>query len=142
MSWRSEKDSVFRSLVAAVVRSTRSCGKWRKSDTSTNRRGAAGIVGEELRRRVPMGQRTVRQAPFRVLVGANMPAVLVELGSLADPDDERRLTSARFQNNVVEAIVASILRFRDYLERTGRAMANTAGRHGAAGTTLFQVRYQ
>ena len=103
---------------------------------------AAGIVGEELRRRVPMGQRTVRQAPFRVLVGANMPAVLVELGSLADPDDERRLTSARFQNNVVEAIVASILRFRDYLERTGRAMANTAGRHGAAGTTLLQVRYQ
>ena len=103
---------------------------------------AAKIVAEELQRRVPMGPRAVQQAPFRVLVGTNMPAVLVELGSLADPDDERRLTSARFQNNVVEAIVASILRFRDYLERTGRAMANTAGRHGTAGRTLLQVRDQ
>ena len=103
---------------------------------------AAEIVAEELQRQVSMGPRAVQQAPFRVLVGANMPAVLVELGSLADPDDERRLTSARFQNNVVEAIVASILRFRDYLERTSRTMANTAGRHGAAGRTSLQVRDQ
>ena len=71
-----------------------------------------------------------------------MPAVLVELGSLADPDHERRLTSARFQNNVVEAIVASILRFRDYLETTSRVIANTAGRLGAAGPTSLQVRDQ
>ena len=103
---------------------------------------AAEIVAEELQRRVPMGPRAVQQAPFRVLVGANMPAVLVELGSLADPDHERRLTSARFQNNVVEAIVASILRFRDYLETTGRVIANTAGRLGAAGPTSLQVRDQ
>ncbi len=79
----------------------------------------AEIVEQELRHRVPMSRRPVRHAPFRVLVGANMPAVLVELGSLSAPEEERRLTSAAFQNAVVEALVASILRFRDYIELVG-----------------------
>ena len=86
---------------------------------------AAEIVAEELRRRVPMGLGTVQQAPFRVLVGANMPAVLVELGSISDPADERRLTGTGFRNNVVEALVASVLRFRDYLERSSRTAGGT-----------------
>jgi N-acetylmuramoyl-L-alanine amidase len=59
----------------------------------------------------------VQQAPFRVLVGANMPAVLVELGSLADPENEYRLTGAPFRNAVAEALLASIQRFGVELER-------------------------
>ena len=92
----------------------------------------AEIVEQELEHRVPMSPRSVHQAPFRVLVGANMPAVLVELGSLSDPIEESRLTSAVFQNAVVEAVVASILRFRDYLERAGETEPNLAGSSGAA----------
>ena len=76
------------------------------------------IVEEELRQRIEMSPRPVQQAPFRVLAGANMPAVLVELGSISDPEEERRLTSARFQNAVADAVVASILRFRTYLEQS------------------------
>ena len=94
---------------------------------------AAEIVAEELRRRVPMGLGTVQQAPFRVLVGANMPAVLVELGSISDPADERRLTGTGFRDNVVEALVASVLRFRDYLERSSRTAGGT---DSAAATAL------
>ena len=78
----------------------------------------ARIVHSELNRRIPMSARGVQQAPFRVLVGANMPAVLIEMGFISNREDERRLSSARFQNAVVDALVASILRFRDYLERT------------------------
>jgi len=81
---------------------------------------AAKIMAEELSRRIPMGSSAVQQAPFRVLVGANMPAILVELGSISDPVDELRLTSSNFQNRVVEALVAGILRFRDYLEASSR----------------------
>ena len=77
----------------------------------------AGIVDAELRRRVVMSPRPVQQAPFRVLVGANMPAVLVELGSLADPENELRLTSAPFRNAVAEALLAGIQRFGVELER-------------------------
>lgn len=87
----------------------------------------AAIVEAELRRRVVMSPRPLRQAPFRVLVGANMPAVLVELGSIADPDDESRLAGAPFQTDVVDALVASIRRFGDAVERAARRGNPAAG---------------
>jgi N-acetylmuramoyl-L-alanine amidase len=77
----------------------------------------ARIVHSELNRRIPMSAREVQEAPLRVLVGANMPAVLIEMGFISNGTDERRLASARFQEAVVDALVGSILRFRDYLER-------------------------
>ena len=77
----------------------------------------AELVEDELRRRVPMSPRAIQQAPFRVLVGANMPAVLVEMGFISNPDQEGQLTSASFQDEIVDALIASVLRFRDYLER-------------------------
>ena len=64
-----------------------------------------------------MSPRAIQQAPFRVLVGANMPAVLVEMGFISHPTQERELTAASFQNEVVDALIAAVLRFRDYLER-------------------------
>ena len=77
----------------------------------------AELVEDELRRRVPMSPRAILQAPFRVLVGANMPAVLVEMGFISNPDQEGQLMSASFQDEIVDALIASVLRFRDYLER-------------------------
>lgn len=77
----------------------------------------AELVEDELRQRVPMSPRAIQQAPFRVLVGANMPAVLVEMGFISHPTQERELTAASFQNEVVDALIAAVLRFRDYLER-------------------------
>ncbi len=73
----------------------------------------AGMVEEELRQRVPMSPRALQQGPLRVLVGANMPAVLVEMGFLTNPDEERALTSEPFQNAVVQALLESIIHFRD-----------------------------
>jgi len=79
----------------------------------------ADIAHEELSRRVPMSSRGVQEAPFRVLVGANMPAVLIEMGFVSNEGDEQRLRSARFQNAVVDALTVSILRFRSYVETVG-----------------------
>jgi N-acetylmuramoyl-L-alanine amidase len=73
----------------------------------------AGLVEAALRERVPMSPRALQQAPFRVLVGANMPAVLVEMGFISNPDQERQLTSDAFQSTLVQALVDSIIRFRD-----------------------------
>jgi N-acetylmuramoyl-L-alanine amidase len=66
-----------------------------------------------LRARVPMSPRAIQQAPFRVLVGANMPAVLVEMGFITNPDQEKQLLSDGFQNNLVQALVDSLVAFRD-----------------------------
>jgi N-acetylmuramoyl-L-alanine amidase len=52
--------------------------------------------------------RGVRQAPFVVLTGATMPAVLVEFGFLSNPDEARRLAEPEYQRQVAEAIAAGI----------------------------------
>ncbi len=77
----------------------------------------AGMVQQELGARVPMNPTPVQQAPFRVLVGATMPAVLVEMGFLTNPEQERQLASPEFQNVIVQALFDAIVRFRDTIER-------------------------
>jgi N-acetylmuramoyl-L-alanine amidase len=73
----------------------------------------AQSIEASLRQRVPMSPRAIQQAPFRVLVGANMPAVLVEMGFITNPAQEKQLQSDEFQNQIVQALVESITRFRD-----------------------------
>ncbi|MCX6552840.1 MAG: N-acetylmuramoyl-L-alanine amidase [Acidobacteria bacterium] len=81
----------------------------------------AGMIQEELRRRVDMSTRPIQQAPFRVLVSANMPAVLVEMAFISNPQQETELTSDDFKNRVVQALYDAILRYRARIEgQTGR----------------------
>ena len=84
----------------------------------------AQAVEAALRERVPMSPRAIQQAPFRVLVGANMPAVLVEMGFITNPEQEKQLASDGFQTSVVQALVDSIVRYRD---RAAPAARRTAG---------------
>ena len=76
----------------------------------------AMLVEEELRRRVEMSANPVQQAPFRVLVAANMPAVLVEMGFLSNPEQEGELTSDDFKNRVVQALFDAVVRYRGRIE--------------------------
>ena len=66
-----------------------------------------------LRGRVTMSPRALMQAPLRVLVGANMPAVLVEMGFMTNPEQEAQLARAEYQNDIVQALVEAVIRFRD-----------------------------
>ncbi len=61
--------------------------------------------------------RGVRQAPFRVLMGATMPAVLVEAGFLSNIDEEERFRSMDYRARVAEAIEAAV---RDFLRELDR----------------------
>jgi N-acetylmuramoyl-L-alanine amidase len=79
----------------------------------------ASLVAEELAARVSVAPRPVQQAPFRVLAGANMPAVLVEVGFLSNAEQEQQLTSPETQGQIVEGIYQAILRFRQYRDRPG-----------------------
>jgi N-acetylmuramoyl-L-alanine amidase len=73
----------------------------------------AQAVEAGLRERVPMSARAIQQAPFRVLVGANMPAVLVEMGFITNPAQEKQLQSEEFQGLLVQGLVDAVTRFRD-----------------------------
>jgi N-acetylmuramoyl-L-alanine amidase len=76
----------------------------------------AGLIEETLRSRVRMSPRAIQQAPFRVLVGANMPAVLVELGFISNPEEEKLLGTHGYQLRLVDAIVDAVGRYRAQVE--------------------------
>lgn len=77
----------------------------------------AGFVEQALAARVEMSPRAVQQAPFRVLVGANMPAALVEIGYLSNAEQETQLTSAAYQDQIAQALLEALIKFRELLER-------------------------
>jgi N-acetylmuramoyl-L-alanine amidase len=56
--------------------------------------------------------RGVKQAPFRVLVGATMPAVLVEVAFISNPEEEELLSSEAYQGRVAGALMRGIARYR------------------------------
>jgi N-acetylmuramoyl-L-alanine amidase len=80
----------------------------------------AGILEDTLRAQVPMGPRPLQDAPLRVLMGANMPAALVEMAYLTNPEQEDRARSEAFQTSVAQGLFDAILKFRAYLDE-GRA---------------------
>ena len=73
----------------------------------------AALVEAALRQRVPMSPHAIQQAPFRVLVGANMPAVLIEMGFLTNAAEERALAADERQNAIVQALVDAVVLFRE-----------------------------
>ncbi len=88
----------------------------------------AQTVADELSQRVPMSPRGLQQAPFRVLVGANMPAVVVEMGFISNPDQEAQLTSTTFQSAIVSGLLRGIIRYRDEVERETLPLDAGSGR--------------
>lgn len=73
---------------------------------------AAVLVRHLAARSVPLHTPALDQAPMRVLVGANMPALLLEMGFLSNADDERGLTGGDITSAIVEALVATITEVR------------------------------
>jgi N-acetylmuramoyl-L-alanine amidase len=59
----------------------------------------------------------VREAPFYVLMGAKMPAILVELGYITNYQDRRKLTSNSFLNQMAKGLVQGIMAYKGKIER-------------------------
>jgi N-acetylmuramoyl-L-alanine amidase len=76
----------------------------------------AGFIEQSLGTRVELSPRAVQQAPFRVLVGANMPAALVEIGYLSNAEQEAQLATAAYQDQVAQALLDALIKFRQLLE--------------------------
>jgi N-acetylmuramoyl-L-alanine amidase len=72
----------------------------------------ASRVQEELAAVTGSEGRGVKQAPFRVLVGASMPAILVETAFLSNPEEEKLLTSDAYQAKIAAAVARGIQRYR------------------------------
>jgi N-acetylmuramoyl-L-alanine amidase len=60
----------------------------------------------------------VKKAPFYVLLGARMPAVLIETSFISNPRECKRLSSASYQDHLCEGIINGI---RKYVEKSRSA---------------------
>ncbi len=58
----------------------------------------------------------VKGAPFVVLKGARMPAVLVELGYISNGEGEKKLRDTGYRQEMAEAIATGIMNFKNYSE--------------------------
>lgn len=77
----------------------------------------------------PASSRGVKQAPFVVLMGVQMPASLVEIGFITNLADERTLHSRGGRQRIVEALAESVREFgRRYDERRGAVRASRGAR--------------
>ena len=57
-----------------------------------------------------------RSAPFHVLIGAGMPAVLVEVGYCTNNREARLLTSPNYRHALAEGIAEGIMAYKDRLQ--------------------------
>ena len=66
----------------------------------------------------------VKQAPFVVLVGTQVPSVLAEIGFLSNQKDAALLKTENFRNLIASAIVAAILQYRTDLQMAPHQFAS------------------
>jgi N-acetylmuramoyl-L-alanine amidase len=59
----------------------------------------------------------VKQAPFYVLIGANMPSILVELGFLSNAVEEKRLKSKEYLDKLTDGLVQGIKAYNDSIKK-------------------------
>lgn len=70
-----------------------------------------GMLGN-LRKQFPsVHDNGVREAPFWVLVGAQMPAVLLEVGYISNPDESSRIADDKYQRWMVDGLVEGVGRY-------------------------------
>ena len=75
----------------------------------------AALVQEEMNKRVQSKNRGVKQAGFYVLMGASMPNVLIELGFISNPNEEKKLNSSSYKDMLATSIYYAILKYQKIL---------------------------
>ena len=75
----------------------------------------AGMIRSRLSTMNSIGNSRVQGAPLAVLQGARMPAILIEVGYLTNPAEEKNLRNNRFLMNVAAEISKGI---EDFLSNT------------------------
>lgn len=67
-----------------------------------------------------LADRGVREAPFYVLMGAKMPAVLIEMGYLTNREEARLLNTDAYLRTLATNLLQGVLAYRDHIERHAR----------------------
>jgi N-acetylmuramoyl-L-alanine amidase len=85
----------------------------------------AEIVQDSMTQSLRIPSRGVKQAGFYVLGGAAMPAVLIEIGFVTNPKEERKLRESRYRDDIARAIATGL---RDYKRAWDQRLRQVQGR--------------
>jgi N-acetylmuramoyl-L-alanine amidase len=72
----------------------------------------AETVQDSMTQSLRLTNRGVKQAGFYVLGGAAMPAILIEIGFLTNPKEEKKLSSPEHREAIARAIYASLAEYK------------------------------
>ena len=72
----------------------------------------AAIIQMELDKKLTTPNRGVKQAGFYVLYGASMPNVLVEIGFISNPAEEKKLKQSKYRQMIANAVYEGIKHFK------------------------------
>lgn len=70
-----------------------------------------GMLGSLRKQFAGVHDNGVREAPFWVLVGAQMPAVLLEVGYISHPEESQKIADEKYQRFMVDGLVEGIARY-------------------------------
>jgi N-acetylmuramoyl-L-alanine amidase len=81
----------------------------------------AETVQDSMTRSLKIPNRGVKQAGFYVLGGAAMPAVLIEIGFVTNPREEKRLRDPKYRDEIARAIYSGIAAYKKQWDQRMRA---------------------
>src|SRR6058998_1142392 len=90
-----------------------------QSEFQTESSRLAEVVHDSMTQSLRISNRGVKQAGFYVLGGAAMPAILIEIGFVTNPREEKRLKDTRYRDEIARAILTGLTEYkRNWDERT------------------------
>jgi N-acetylmuramoyl-L-alanine amidase len=103
------------------------------NDKMKESRELAGIVQTSLIRRMSLQNKAVKdlgvkQAPFVVLIGAQMPSVLAEISFLTNTNEALLLKQTGFRQKIAQSLCDAIVKYQGSLKKTATIAARDGGR--------------
>jgi len=86
----------------------------------------AEVVQDSMTQALRIPNRGVKQAGFYVLGGAAMPAILIEIGFVTNPKEERRLKESTYRDEIARAILAGLAEYKKKYDARARELAPSA----------------
>lgn len=83
-----------------------------QSDFQAESSRLAEMVLDSMTQALRIPHRGVKQAGFYVLGGAAMPAILIEIGFVTNPKEEKRLKESRYRDEIARAIVSGLADYK------------------------------
>lgn len=86
----------------------------------------AEVIQKNMKIQTRLRDRGVDQAGFYVLVGASMPAILIEAPFLSNKREEKLLRTKKFRQKLAQAIFDSIIEFKQEAERRDKGYSTAS----------------